>query len=87
MYVGAAGSLALAAGVKEDVVPFNLPDNIKAKLGTKAALGNIAAIATDPLGVGAKVAAPVLIGTAVSWLADKTGFNKLLAKAKAPFRL
>mgnify|MGYP001596692166 FL=1 len=88
IYVGAAGSVALAAGEGGNPagVPFNLADNIKAKLGTKAALGNAAAIAGD-MSKAVAVALPAVAGIAVSVVADKLGVNRMLAKARMPFRV
>src|SRR6266699_378516 len=83
VYCGIIGSAAVASGATGDM-PFNVPDNIKAKSGGKAITGNLAAIATD-LPTAVKVAAPAAAGIVVSVTADKLGVNRVLAKMKAPF--
>jgi len=87
IYAGAAGTAAGALGVLPGrAVPSNVLEAAKLKGGTAAALNNAAAISTDG-GTALAVAAPLAVGLGVSWLADKTGFNRMLAKMRAPFRV
>ena len=88
IWVGAAGSAVVAAGeVSGGPIPRNIREDIKGKVGPmKGIAANLEAITTNSKAAVA-VAAPALIGTGVSILADKIGLNQALAKAKAPFRI
>lgn len=82
--VGAAGSVvtALGYGDKPALEPVFQSSERKA-----TALGNAASITQNREGAAVAVAAPALIGVGVSWAADKLGVNRVLAKARAPFRI
>ena len=89
VYAGAAGTGALALGAQGTAgktgVPFDVPANIKAKSGFAAISGNVAAITTNPA-VAARVAIPAVLGAAASWAADKLGINRMMARARMPWR-
>jgi len=84
IYGGLVGSAVVATGVGGGgaVVPADV-----------SVERNVAAVARDAQFLAThgdavvKAATPALIGVGLSWAADRLGVNRMLARARAPFRI
>lgn len=85
LYAGLAGSALMLAGEggAARITAFGQP--LRSKSLAEAA-GNVS-LAVSNVEVAGKVAMPALIGLGGTLLADWTGVNKRLAKARIPFRI
>lgn len=85
VYAGVAGSVLAAAGAGGvEGVPYDMSQKPNRTLNV--AMENASAIVKDA-GVAARVAAPAAGGVVVSYLADKLGLNKWLARRRSKIRV
>ena len=86
VYAGAAGSLIAAAGA--GLNKAGLQNVTTSSKGTRlsGAAANLSKITGDA-GTALAVAAPAVIGVVASVAADKLGINRVIAKARMPFRV